>query len=139
MRYHTIYWDLTRSTEISPDLLRSHKIYGDLKRSTDLAFDMGWHLVLIYHDIWHLTYDIWHMTFDIWHLTYDIWHMTFDMAEGTDSTDTYYFWHWHKFIKFSLMDSEFILAIWKYQSVSQSVTIWILEMLAHLKIRLQGT
>ena len=72
LRSHTI------STEISQDLLRYHKNYWEIKRSTDLA---------IY--IWHFTcHEIaWHLTL-LWH---DIWHLTFDMTDdtGSSSTDTY--------------------------------------------------
>ena len=51
-----IYWDLTRSTEISQDLLRSHKIYWDLKRSIEISKDLL---------IWQFTFGIWHY----WDLT----------------------------------------------------------------------
>ena len=84
-----IYWDLTRSTEISKDLLRSQKIYwfGIIH----LTFGI-WHFVF---DILHLTFCIWHLTchdIEIWHdiwnlkffnLTFEIWNLTFDI------------WHWY--------------------------------------------
>ena len=100
-----MHWYLTRSTDISQDLLRSHKIYwyGKIHLTFDirtftfyiwhLKFETSfhiWHLLRsqkIYWDlkistdlasyIWHLTFGIWHLTFhDIWHLTFDIWHLT---------------------------------------------------------------
>ena len=40
LRSHKIYWDVTRSIEISQDLLRSHKIYSDLTRSTQSSQDL---------------------------------------------------------------------------------------------------
>ena len=83
LRYHNIYWDLTRCTEISQDLLRSHKIYWDLTRSSDFAKYI-WHLIfelllltLTCHDI---PFDIWHLLrshkiywFGIIHSTFGIW------------------------------------------------------------------
>ena len=42
-----MYWDLTRPTEISQDLLRSHNIYWDLTRSTEISQDL-----LISHKIY---------------------------------------------------------------------------------------
>ena len=97
-----IYWDLTRSIEISSDLLR---IWDLTTRSSGLTIDFKirnltfhiWHFIFViwllkfdigyltlenWHlktDIWHLTFDFWHLTFDIWHLTFDIWHLTFDI------------------------------------------------------------
>ena len=63
-----------------------------------------------------LTFDIiLHLPFDFWHLPFDFWHLTFETTWHHTLT-----WYWHKPSSFSLMDSEFILAIWK-RSVSQSV------------------
>ena len=61
---HNIYWDLTRSTEISQELLRNQKInwFGNLY----LTFSFDILHAMKFHDIWHC-YD---MTFDIWHLTW---------------------------------------------------------------------
>ena len=67
-----IYLDLTRSTEISQDLLRSHKIY--------------------WFGIIHLTFGIWHLTFGIWHLTFGIWHLVFDIWHAKTFHDI---WHWY--------------------------------------------
>ena len=50
-----INWDLTKSSEISQDLLRSHKIYWELKR-----YRFG---------IWHLAFGIWQLICDMWHVT----------------------------------------------------------------------
>ena len=58
LKYHNIYWDLTRST-------------NSAKYIWHLTFDMPQHF---------MTFDIWHR-YDIW-LWYDIWHwyaMTFDI------------------------------------------------------------
>ena len=85
LRSHEIYWDLTRSTEISQDLLRSHKIYWDLTRFTEIYWDLTRFTeisqdLLRSHKIYW--YDLtWHqhLTFDIWHLTFDIWNLTFDI------------------------------------------------------------
>ena len=50
-----INWDLTKSSEILQDLLRSHKIYWELKR-----YRFG---------IWHLAFGIWQLICDMWHVT----------------------------------------------------------------------
>ena len=70
---YTIWlYNLTRSTEISKDLL-----------------------------IWYLTFDIWHLTFDIWHaMTFDIpWHSTtFDIDMAWDDiiyAMAFEIWHWY--------------------------------------------
>ena len=88
LRYHNIYWDLTRCTEISQDLLIWHYTF-DIWYLTfviwRLTFDMPWHLTLIFHEIWHLSFISFNLTLDIRHLTFDIdipWHcyaMTFDI------------------------------------------------------------
>ena len=74
MKSHQIYWDLTRSTKISQDLLRSHTAYWFNKIQ--------------------LTFDIWTFTFYIWHLTLTC-HLTFDTYwDLTRSTDlALYIWH----------------------------------------------
>ena len=62
-----MYWDLTRSTEISQDIWFLH-----------LPFDI-WHLTVV---IWNLPFDIWHLTFDICYLTVVIWNLTFDIRDA---------------------------------------------------------
>ena len=47
MTVNHIFTDLTRSTEISQDLLRSHKVYWDLTRFTGISQDFD-----ISHAIW---------------------------------------------------------------------------------------
>ena len=143
-----MHWYLTRSTDISQDLLRSHKIYWYGK--IHLTFDIRtftfyiWHLTLTPHFTFNIYWDltrstdlasyIWHLTLiyhDIWHwytMTFDIdipWHLTFDMTEGTDSTST------------DTDDIDTILSHfhwWILRLSLQSVVIWIWEMLVHLKI-----
>ena len=90
LRSHKIYWDLTRSTEISQDLLRSQKIYrfGILHLTCGIwhltfeiwhskCHDIPWHFTFDIDATWHLKFDMpWHsITFDVWHI-YDIWHLT---------------------------------------------------------------
>ena len=78
-----------------------------------------------------MTFDFWHLTFNIWHFTWhDIWHLTFDI---------YIPWPWLMTLDQSY--PTFADGFWGYLSnlkilVTQSLTIWILEMLAHLKILL---
>ena len=66
-------------------LLRSHKIYGYLTRSTEISQD------LLTFDIWTFTFDIWRWL-DIWHLTFDIWHLLrshkiyWDLARSTETS-----------------------------------------------------
>ena len=55
MRYQNIYWDVTISTEISQDLLRSHKIYWGLLRSHKIYWDLKRSSDLALY-IWHLTF-----------------------------------------------------------------------------------
>ena len=159
LRSHKIYWDLTRSTDLAKyiwhltltchemsfdmwHLQRSHKIYWFA--IIHLTFGI-WHLAC--HDIWHLTFEIWRLTFDIWHwysMTFDIWHwytMTFDI------------WHLTWLKELTALALILMILAQSYnmftdgfcgylsnrslivcQSVSQSVAIWILEMLAHLKM-----
>ena len=104
-----IYCDLTRSAEISQDLLRSHKIYWDLKRSTDLALYI-WHFTFY---IWYLTFTMWYLTFDIWHLTFDIWYITLichDMISYNDINTIHIHFMWW-------ILSEVISVIWNVYSV----------------------
>ena len=61
LRYHNIYWDLTRSTEISLDLLRSHKIYWDLTRSTEISQNLLRSHKIFWFGIIHLTFGVWHL------------------------------------------------------------------------------
>ena len=118
-----IIQDPTRSSGISPDLLRSHQIYWDLTRSTEISQyvpilpKISWlifafvisHILLFFFVIFLLVlhFEQLRILFLLSHLLYvDI--LTY------------------------LTHSAVIFAFRKRQSVSQS-SLWIVEMLAHLK------
>ena len=125
-------WDLTRSTEISQDLLRYHKIFWDLTRSSDISHDLlMWQNTYMTFDIWTFTFAIWHLLSQdllrshkfywdltrstkisqdllIWQHTFDIWTFTFDIDMPWHTI-----WHLlrsHKIYWFGIIHSTF--GIW---------------------------
>ena len=70
LTFHDIWHFMT--FDISQDLLRSHKIYWDLTRSTEISKDLL---------IWHYVFDICHLVFDIWHWNHMTWYSKMILAQ----------------------------------------------------------
>ena len=113
-------------------LLRSHKIYWDLTRSAEISYGLL---------IWQNTFDIWHWHVSIWHdMTFDIyWDLTqdllrshkiyWDLTRSIEISSDLLIWHLIFYILYLTFDIARHLTFDNWQL---TIEIWHLTLIWHL-------